>query len=295
MTRINEILLWIVALLTVAFIVMVELFNGPALDDFIMIPWYMENSIGQVISNMYMTWQGRYVGFLINGIIYKSYICFGTTVPISLCILFLNLLLWTRAIQLFFNSSIKYSVLYAIILHGLFFLMMFDTSSYFWLCTKGYILSHSVVLYGAAKLYRQQTGKWYDYVVVVISAIIAGASYEIYAPCLLVFMGCLLLYYWKQENLQMNKVCKKYPLLLTAFVVSALAFFVMVFAPGNMHRMDSYEQPAILSGDFIRSVVWDLYYPIKLFVFRIPYIIILILILGSLLWQKLYKDLWGGG
>ncbi len=239
MEKINRLLLWLSAIAVLCFIVMVEYHNGLALDDLIFATKLRQTTIGGLISDEYMHWQGRYLAFGVTGIFIKCYLWLGTFFPVSLLCLIINIYLLTRAIQIYFKTPIIDSIAYASVLHGLYFLVMFETACYFWIAAREtYVLSLSFITYLLAKLSVQKTGSWCDYIAVIIASIFAGASWETCAPNVLVVMGCVLLHHWVKMHFNVKQLMREYPLLTTAFVVTTIAFFIMVCAPGNAIRLE---------------------------------------------------------
>lgn len=283
LNRINEVLLWIVATLVLVFFVMVECFNGPSLDDLIFLLKLQDVSVFEFIGDMYMTWQGRYTSFLISGLCLKSFLAIGTTFPFSIALFVLNILIWSASLRLLFNLSLIKSSLYAIVLHGLFFLTMFDPSSYFWICTKPYVLMISCGIYGFVKLYKQKDGDVWDYVAVVLTFIFVGASYEIYAPIVLLFMGCVILYSWIKLHFSFSLLFRKYPLLITAFIVATVSFGIMVLAPGNRVRMEVAHSGSITSiVIYVSFIASRLLMMGKYLFFNLPYFLCWLVIVGYL-------------
>ena len=286
--KINTVLLWIVSVLVLSFIVMVECYNDLSLDDIGFALQLKEKSVFGFISDMYMTWQGRYTSFFLTACAIKSYFVFDTTLVYALVMLLINIALLTNALKILFGLSLKDALPYAIVFHGSYILSMFDISSYFWICTKPYTLFISMTIYVIAKLYRQKDGNFWDYISVVLVSIFIGVSWEIYAPIVLLFAGCLLFYYWKQCHFSIPLLVKSYPLLFLAFIVATLAFIIMVIAPGNWGRMSVHESDALTAkSNYVGVIVTNLIQLAKLLFFRLPYIILYVFLIGVLAYKYL--------
>lgn len=286
--KINTVLLWIVSVLVLSFIVMVECYNDLSLDDIGFALQLKEKSVFGFIGDMYMTWQGRYTSFFLTGCAIKSYFVFDTTLVYALVMLLINIALLTSAMKMLFGLFLKDALPYAIIIHGLYILSMFDISSYFWICTKSYTLFISITIYVIAKLYRQKNGNFFDYCLIVVMSVFIGASWETYAPIILLFVGCLLLYYWKQCHFSILSLVKTYPLLFMVFIVATIAFMIMVAAPGNWVRMSVHESDAIAAkSNYVGVLVANLIQLTKLLFFRLPYIVLYIFLIGVLEYKYL--------
>lgn len=286
MEKINRLLLWLSAVAVMCFIIMVEYYNGLTCDDLLFATKLRQTSIFGLISDAYMHWQGRYLAFGVTGIFIKCYLWLGTFFPISLLFFILNICLLTRAIQIYFKTLIIDSIAYAIVLHGLYFLVMLETACYFWVCARGcYVLSLSFITYLLVKLLTQKKGMYYDYIAVIIASIFAGASWETCAPNVLVVMGCVLLYYWIKLHLNIKQLFQEYPLLITSFITATIAFLIMICAPGNFVRASWFAsiRETLTIGDYLMSVLKGFGKLIKpIGVACIPYFPIVIVIFASL-------------
>lgn len=287
LNRITEVLLWIVATLVLVFFVMVECFNGPALDDLIFLMSLQNTSVIDFVVERYVNWQGRFTSFFLSGLCLKSYILLGTLLPFTILMFIVNISLWSSAIRMMFDLSYVKSIPYGLILHGLFYLTMFDPSSYFLICTKPYIFIISCSVYGFVKLIKQRDGNVWDYIAVVFTYIFIGASYEIYAPIVLLFIGCAILYLWKKNRFSISQLFKVYPLLMTAFGVAGISFAIMLVAPGNWVRVDNMESGSIDNFYVYVSVIFSrLYMMGKYLFFNLPYILCVCIIVGYLFQKK---------
>lgn len=279
---INDILLWIAAVSSVVFVVSVEWYNSLNMDDIDFAIQLRDMSIWEFIRDKYMNWQGRYWGIFINAIQIRLWEVCGTMMLGSLLIYGVEIFLLAKGIRMLCNISTTKSVLYAILLLTIYIVVIPDISSYFWLCTKAYSLLMVCTFYAFVFLYKCRHVKWYDFGVATILFSFIGGGYEIYSPMILVFMGVsLILYLIKEKSL--NLLLKNHSIFVYAFGIAAISFFLMVFAPGNMNRMEAFsfnQESGFLP--YLTAVIDRFIYFAKNVFFNVHYYIIALVLLMSI-------------
>ena len=236
---INDILLWMATISSVVFVVSVEWYNSLNMDDIDFAVQLRDMSIWEFIGDKYMNWQGRYWAFFINAIQIRLWEVCGTMMIGSLLIYGFEIFLLAKGLRILYNVSATKSVLYSILLLTIYIVVIPDISSYFWLCTKSYSLFMVCTFYAFVFLYKCKSVKWYDFIIATILFSFIGGGYEIYSPLILVFMGVQLIVYLIKEK-SLNLLLKNHSLYVYAFGIATVSFFLMVFAPGNMIRMEAY-------------------------------------------------------
>ncbi len=290
--KIILILLIVAAATSVAFLFVVESFNDISLDDVGFALILQKNSVWGYMMDMYFTWQGRFMGFLLNGIQMKSYFLFGNMMPFTILMYVLNILLVSKALVNFFKIKIFESILYAIILFQLYVYSMFDLSSYFWMCTKGYSFLMSLSLFAFSELMINKQNKWLNYMVLFVTFAFLGCSYEIYAPIILLFMGSVLLYKFYKAKYSIKQTITDNQRLVFSFVVCLVFFTLMVIAPGNWVRMGVHAKDAKLGlSDFLVVVLSNTGQLMKSLFFKLHYFVVAAVLMVTLIQKStLIKD-----
>jgi len=283
--KIFEVLIGISAITSIVFLLIVESFNNISLDDIGFALRLQKVNVWNFMMELYFTWQGRFMGFLLYGILMKSYFLFHSMLPSSILLYVLNITLLARALMNFYKLGAYYSVLNAIILHQLYIYSMFDLSSYFWMCTKGYTLMMSLSLFAFSDLLYNKRIAWDNYVILFISFAFLGCSYEIFAPIILLFMGCLLLFKLQQSKYNVTILLSENKKLVFSFAICLLFFSLMIIAPGNWIRMNVYAKDTnFVFSDYIFVVFKNCLQLIKLLFFRMHYFLaagILLLVISQ--------------
>ena len=280
-------MLWIAAITAFSFLTMVEIFNRLSLDDLGFALQLKENSVWNYIMEMYFTWQGRFMGFLLNGIQMKSYFLFNSMLPFSMILYFLNVFLVSKSLVNFFKINIVLSLLFAVILFQLYIFSMFDISSYFWMCAKPYTFEICLGIFALSDIFCNPKESIFNYLVIFVSFAFLGCSYEIYAPIILIILGSVLIY--KFHSVQYNILHFKTHnrKLLFAFFVGTLFFILMVIAPGNWVRLSVHEKYANLSlFQIFRTSVLNCIQLVKLLFLRFYYFLMFIGLLIVLIKQN---------
>jgi hypothetical protein len=286
MKKINEGLLVIAAITSIFFLFIVESFNNLTLDDLGFALQLQKESIWSFIWNTYLTWQGRFMGFLITGLQVKSYILFNSMLPFSIFLYILNIFLVSKSLVNFFRINITHSIFYAIILFQLYVYSMFDISSYFWLCTKGYTLMITLGLFAFSELSYNKRSGWFEYAILFITFAFLGCSYEIYAPIILLFMGCVFLYKLIRNKYNIKALLTENRKLLFSFSIGIMFFALMVIAPGNWIRMNVYRKfSGLLFSDYMETLAKNSLQLTKLIFLKAPYFLAAGFLLLALYYQ----------
>lgn len=272
MKKINEGLLLLAAVSSIVFLFIVEFFNNMTLDDIGFSLLLQRENLWKFITEMYFNWQGRFLGFFITGIQMKSYFLFKSMIPFSAVIYVLNIFLVSRSLVNFFKIKTIYSVLYAIVIFQLYVYSMFDISSYFWMCTKGYTFFICLGLFAFSELLVKKRDQWFDYLILFVVFAFLGCSYEIFAPSILLFMGCVLLFKLHLSNYRIGALVLENKKLVYSFAVGTFFFILMVIAPGNLVRMKANSSfSELVFSDFIFTVWKNSVQLLKLLFLKIYY------------------------
>jgi len=280
-------MLWIAAITAFSFLTMVEIFNRLSLDDLGFALQLKENSIWNYMMGMYFTWQGRFMGFFLNGIQMKSYFLFNRMLPFSLTLYFLNIFLVARSLINFFKIDKVMSMLFAVILFQLYIFSMFDISSYFWMCAKPYTFEICLGFFALSDIFCNPKESILNYLVLSISFAFLGCSYEIYAPIILLILGSALIYKFHSVQYNIHHFKTHNRKLIFAFFVGTVFFVLMVIAPGNWIRLSVHEKFANLSLlQIFRTSVLNCIQLIKLLFLRFYYYFLFIVLLIVLIKEK---------
>lgn len=270
-----QVLLTIAALSSILFLFLPECYNGLSLDDIIF--WNdLENiSIWEYVSNMYLTWQGRYMGFLEHGIQYRIFGIFGSTIPYTLLLYIIEISMLYSVYRMCTKWPTMQTLMVSVLTWGLFVMSMPDLSSYYWMCTKAYPLTIIMTVWLLAKIYSYAENKWYDWVGLIVSACFVGCSTEVFAPMILVLLGVRILKLWKQKSYRIGELIKDETVLCVVFLIAAINFFAMVFSPGTFIRMEVHSDAASLAMmEFLTEICTSSIQVIKMIFFKSHYYVI---------------------
>jgi hypothetical protein len=212
------------------------------------------------------------MGFLISGVQIKSYLLFNSMMPFSVLLYILNIFLISKSLVNFFKIKTLHSLLYSIVLFQIYVYSIFDISSYFWLCTKGYTLMMSLSLFAFSELLTNKRMTWQDYLTLFVTFAFLGCSYEIYAPIILLFMGCTLLYKLHRGKYNIKVLISENRKIVYSIMVCLLFFALMVIAPGNWVRMSVHSKDSnLIFSDYLLTGYRNSLQIIKLLFLKIHY------------------------
>jgi len=272
MLKLNKWLLISAVLTSVVFLFIVESFNDLTLDDVGFALILQKGDIWNFIAGMYMTWQGRFMGFLVTGVQLKSYFLFGSMMPFSALLYILNVLLVSESLVSLFKIGRIQGMIYAVVFFQLYVYSMLDISSYFWLCTKGYTLMITLGLFGFSQITDNNRTGWSQYILLLITFAFLGCSYEIFAPLILLLMVGMLLYRLIKTGYNFKTLLTENGKLIFSICVCLLFFLLMVIAPGNWIRMKANTGASdLLFKDFIFAASKNSIHLTKLLVLKAHY------------------------
>lgn len=266
-------LLIVAALSSALFIMMVHWYNIPMWDDYDFMVHLRSMTIWEHVAYEWTSFCGRFWGQFLNGIFVRLYETFGTLMVGAMLVYILEIFLIEQTLVRLLRICHMKAIIYSVILLGLYISMMHSIHSYFWMCTQGYSLRMCVTLFTYAYIREMKVVRWYDYIVSTVLFSYLGAGYEIFSPCVLVFVGIRLLMYWSEYK-SLKKVFTEQTLLVYGFIIATISFFIMIAAPGNWVRMDAYEDQHVFSLiEFMVIVVDKVLAEVKAIVLRLPYMI----------------------
>lgn len=263
------------AVSSIIFLILPECYNGLSLDDIIFWNDLEKVSVWEYVRNLYMTWQGRYIGFFEHGIQYRIYGLFESTIPYTLLLYVGEIVMLYSSFRMFTKWSVFQTLSVSILTWGLFVMCLPDLSSYYWMCTKAYPLIISMTVWLLAKVYSYSTNKWYNWVGIVICACFVGCSTEVFAPMILVLLGVRILKMWKQYAYNALQLLQQEKVLCAIFIIATINFFVMVFSPGTFVRMEVHSDAASLTMmEFLTEICTSSIQVIKMIFFKSHYYVI---------------------
>ena len=260
------------AVSSIVYLFLPECYNGLSLDDIIFWNDLQEMSVWEWTANKYMTWQGRYLGYFVNGLQYRIFGFFGSTIPFTLILYFVEILLVGEIYKTLLNWS-KWKILaLSILTFGLFIACLPDISSYYWMCAKQYPLKVIMAIWLLVKIYSYSTNKWYDWIGIFVCACFVGCSTEVFAPMILVLLGVRVLKMWKKNAYDIPTLISKEKVLCIVFIVASINFFAMVFSPSTFIRMEVHAEAASLSViEFVKEIYNSSFQIAKMIFFKLHY------------------------
>jgi len=267
---------------SIIFFAIVGHYNGLHMDDLDFTLQTGRDGILSLPVDKYKLWQGRFLFHFTNAILCMVFIKSGGMLAVTLLSYGIQLAMITRAVSILFKSDWKMSAAIAMVLINIYYIGLYESASYFWLCTMCYHIGHALMIWGFAELYRlDSTGSNTPLSHSFIGAIffMIGFTYETMAAVLLFTLGCYILY--KIITDSMRHTIDRHPLLFHAMGTMLLGFAIMVLAPGNVVRFNVVGRPPLsvvsimqfLGNDISKLTVANLerwYLFIGLFLLALP-------------------------
>jgi hypothetical protein len=275
------ILLVILNLLFLLYYAILAYYSRPHYDDLHFLWQLKEMSINQYIKDMYFSRSGRFMAYLLNGIVFKTTLLTGEyryfpllfwLAGVSMCGYVARKLLKT-------NSSILLGNV-IVLFYNLFILTNIDFAVFNWLCAMSYYLLAPMCLTTLVLVNKQQV-KLIHWAILLLFCAFLGGGQEAFSPIVLFLLFINIFYYFQQykKNIAATLRDKRVQRIGMALLVIFACWIIVVIAPGNYARIKGPDfvtpttTTCYLKG-FIKASDMFFYY---LF-FYIPYYLVLVLL-----------------
>ena len=252
----NVIIKWLIniaAICTTAYLLMLGWFNTLSLDDYGFVVDITHYNPWQWAKVMYMTWQGRFSTFFVNGFIFKLWghapsLFLWTTIHLLLGYWVVGLIIRDVAKI----KDIELWIPLSVLIENITIMSVFEISTFYWLCCAGYFLViYATILLGYV-LFFSHWRNWINWAIAIICALYVSGSAENYTPLVLMVLGII----WLIRIVDGTKVSsfvtafRANSMLFVVCAILAIGFLAMVLAPGNKVRMQNGNQIVGFMHDF---------------------------------------------
>lgn len=242
-----KILLGLAVLFTTAYLLMLGWYNTLSLDDYGFAVDMRSHTPFSWMKQMYLTWQGRFSGFFVSGLIFDL---FGNGFYLWIWTI-LHLLLGYVVVWLYMKNVVKIkdmciSIGISILLTNITICSVFEISTFYWLCCAGYFLVIYATLLLIYILFYARRREWVRYIVAILCALYVSGSAENYTPLVLLVLGLVWLYSIIKDtkSSSFGVAFQRHLLLFIVCAILGIGFLVMVLAPGNEVRLNKGGQTA---------------------------------------------------
>lgn len=253
----GEISTWLLGAAAVAstiYLLLLGWYNVLSLDDYGSIADVENMGLIGFSHDMYMSWQGRWSAFFVDGIYYKIWgrasnlitftifqlIIGYATVYCLLRKLFVKRILWETASTsvLFVNLAI---------------LALQEISTFYWLCCPHYILCVWAFIWLYYLLFLLDQSRWWHVICIVLLSLYLSGIAETITPLVIMVFGLRWLYniiVAKRHNMFKLRQDRN---LTYSLIFLSVGFLAMVMAPGNSTRINSMSTTSMV-GNFTLSI-----------------------------------------
>jgi hypothetical protein len=230
-------------------------------DDFFYLSEVERIGVFKIVYNSYFKWSGRYATFTIQNILFKilyHHIAYFFLFPLVSFIL----LIWgvyKNIVQLSLLCHFSISVLTRWVLSlsfmALLFFLSFDIGENWFWCSgmSCYLFSIIAVTWGIFFIIHP-AGNLFYYLAICGCFTFIGGSCEVYAPVFLVVLSFILYTRYRQSLSFSNFIQHPiYGKLLTAFIFTAISYFLFLIAPGNLCRNQLFPKHRFFFSFFITA------------------------------------------
>lgn len=240
-------------------------------------------SVGEYVYDMYMTRGGNWVGYGMNGILFKLANWVGDYHWIPIIAYFLGILMTLESVRGLFKGVSKCVIsLSAIAIYNIYMLTAPDFAVITWLCACRYYL-YAPWTYLLLRYLSYPKLTWWQWLILVYLVLNIGGNNVIITPMALLLMLVMALIIWHRNGWQIAPTWADVRIRRIVYCTIAIlaVFGIMLLGPGNYARLetgDDMNHPTSLMGFGIAYVKCVATY-IYMMAFYIPYYL-LVLALG---------------
>ena len=251
--RVLKACLVLVNLVFLAYWLILAFYSRLHFDDMHFIAKLRDMSIPAYVKEMYLTRSGRFVAYVINGVMATVTTGLGFHQFWSILYYVLGIAICWYAVK-DMGREIPRSLLFLTVcfVYNLFVLTNIDFPVFYWLCAMTYYLNFPVACLILKLLNKDRLNGW-QWAVLGLAVVYTGGGNESFTPIVLLMMLVNGLYWWHSEGWKVKETWELPQvrrIVWTAVIILAL-FAVVVVAPGNYGRMsdaDLFVQPEGVSG-----------------------------------------------
>lgn len=230
--------LWLAALATSAYLLMLGWYNTLSLDDYMYL--FDIEQLGQLgyVRKIYFTWQGRFSVFFVSSYLMPLFGNMANMLPYTV----FQMLIGTLVIFLFLKWGLELQdrlllFVCAMLINNVAVLALLEFSTYYWLCCMCYFLVPYATILLVGLLFFKKDRRWYEWGLALLCALFISGSAENFTPMVIIVLGIYFLWmviikkhyrFWQNEQELMLFIC---------LLIMVVGFFFMLFAPGNKVRL----------------------------------------------------------
>ena len=249
----RRILIILAALISTGYLLMLGWYNTLSLDDYGFVVDTSNVSPWQWAYHMYMTWQGRFSTFLVNGCLFILFGHSSTLFPLTVLHLLLGYgVLYLYARDVLHIKDVTNRIAITVLITNIAIMSVFEISTFYWLCCAGYFLEIYATLLLFYVIYIAKWKEWINAIAAILCALYISGSAENYTPLVLMVLGLLWLRDVVRDSrlLSFKEAFCKHWLAFTVCAILGIGFIAMIVAPGNKVRMQNGEDMVGFMHDF---------------------------------------------
>ncbi len=282
--RVLKACLVLVNLVFLAYWLILAFYSRLHFDDMHFIAKLRDMSIPAYVKEMYLTRSGRFVAYIINGVMSTVTTTLGFHQLWSIVYYVIGVAICWYVVK-DWELAIPRTLLFlsVCLVYNLFILTNIDFPVFYWLCAMTYYLNFPIACL-ILKLINQERIKGWQWPVLVLAVIYTGGGNEAFTPVVLLMMLFNGLYWWRSKgwNVKETWALPQVRQIVWTAVAILILFAIVVVAPGNYGRLsdaDHFVQPVGFEGwakGLVNAVVsffyfTAFYFPYYAVVFALAY------------------------
>lgn len=270
--------IWIAAIMSTIYILMIGWYNVPSLDDYGYIAAVEKDGVWNLVRSAYMGWQCRFSTFFVNGLFMLLFGRAQNLIGMSVIMLCLG---WLSIERLFFGISDKYQWKLpsyvrwaaAILITNVGVITFLAPSTFYWFCALNYTIAIWATIFLVYFVFYSSAASWIRWGGSSVCSVYISGSAENYAPLVILILGIVWLIVlckhktWRWWTIETTKY------LFVSLLLLSAGFLFMLLGPGNKARLEmdgtsSFLQGGISFWAFLKGTIKNVVLYILLFFSR---------------------------
>lgn len=248
---ITNALLFIAAITTTAYLLMLGWYNTLTLDDYAWVD-IEKRGVFKWMYYIYMTWEGRWSAFTLDAFLWKIWAHASNLILFTILHLALGYITTYCLLKKILSpNQMSWQLwMYAILIVNIGLLALQEISTLYWLCCPHYIMCVWAYIWLCYMLFLVDQYRWWHVMAIVLMSLYLSGLAETFTPLVIMVLGIIWLYnifgYKRYNFIQIPK--DRY--LTISLIILVFGFIAMVFAPGNSVRVETMSSRSYI-GNFV--------------------------------------------
>ena len=201
-------------------------------------------SIWEYVSDMYFSRSGRFVGYFINGVVFKTILKIDAYWFFPIIFGFLGISLTLIGLRKLLKTKLNFLHINVIVLfYNIYVLTNIDFPVFFWLCAMSYYLLAPALLFLISEMLEKKNS-FTNWILIVLLSIFLGGGQEAFTPIVMFSLFLVFIKVLSEYSFQFKLALKdsRSIKIIVAEIIILIALIIVIAAPGNYNRLSDVSE-----------------------------------------------------